>query len=216
MAPRALAKSGATQKVDDIYDFGSIKQHCSFLAEVAKLVDARDSKSRGGNTVSVRLRPSAPVISYRNDWHSLPDVASAKAGPVLKNPSPILEVFMSEQNCIFCKIIKKEIPAKVIKENEYVLVVEDIAPKAPVHYLILPKKHIININYLTDEDSEFVWHMFKMAQELAKDLTKGSEEGAPSFNLISNNGAHAGQSGFHMHLHFVAGKSIKDIAKTLE
>ena len=123
---------------------------------------------------------------------------------------------MTNSDCIFCKIIKKEIPAKIIKENEHVLVIEDIAPKAPVHYLILPKKHIVNINYLTEQDDQVVWHLFKMAQELAKDLPESNAQGAPSFNLISNNGADASQSVFHLHMHFIAGKNIKDVIKELE
>lgn len=114
---------------------------------------------------------------------------------------------MFQNDCIFCKIIKKEIPAKIIKENDHVMVIEDVSPKAPVHYLILPKKHIINLNHLKEQDRDVTWHMVKMAQEIARDIEKESGK-ETSFNIIANNGADAGQSVFHMHWHFISGKNI--------
>ena len=106
-------------------------------------------------------------------------------------------------DCLFCKIIKKEIPSKVIAENNHVLVIQDIAPKAPVHYLIIPKKHIVDICKLEDMDASLAWEMIKMARELSKELP-----GSQAFNLISNNGKDAGQCVFHLHWHFLAGKNI--------
>ncbi len=154
------------------------------IAEVAKLVDARDSKSRGSDTVSVRVRPSAPFFL-------------------------VIRAFMLEKDCIFCKIIQKEIPSKVIKENDKVLVVEDASPKAPIHYLIIPKKHIVNLNYIKPEDNDFLLDILKMSQELAKDIQKSKGLDNPlDFNLIVNNGANAGQSVFHIHFHFIAEKNI--------
>jgi diadenosine tetraphosphate (Ap4A) HIT family hydrolase len=105
--------------------------------------------------------------------------------------------------CIFCKIIKKEIPSTVMYENEFVLVVNDISPKAPIHYLIFPKKHIVDISHVVAEDWCCIVETLKMASELGKKLLPPS-----AFNLISNNGAAAGQSVFHMHWHFLAGKNI--------
>jgi histidine triad (HIT) family protein len=116
---------------------------------------------------------------------------------------------MVDPDCVFCKIIQKEIPSNIIKENDHVMVVEDIAPKAPFHYLILPKKHIININYLEDQDLKYMSEIFKMARDVAKDIqeaTKSKEHVA--FNLLSNNEVEAGQSVFHMHFHFISGKNI--------
>jgi histidine triad (HIT) family protein len=116
---------------------------------------------------------------------------------------------MFDPDCIFCKIIQKQISSKIIAENEYVLAIEDIAPKAPIHYLILPKKHIININYLIEEDSVVSWHILKMAQNVSKRLQKEADEKEPvHFNLLSNNGAGAGQCVFHMHWHFLSGKKL--------
>lgn len=160
------------------------------------MVDARDSKSRGGDTVSVRVRPSAPVILCRNDW--LPPVNSLTSLFIIKKDN-----FMNPAGCIFCKIIKKEIPSKIIFENDYVLVVEDVDPKAPVHYLILPKKHVVNLLHVEESDSSLVWEMIKVIKQLAENL-----EDPKAFNIISNNGKEAGQSVFHMHWHFMSGKNI--------
>lgn len=109
-----------------------------------------------------------------------------------------------DSNCIFCKIITGNIPAKTILQNSDILVIEDIAPKAPMHYLILPKKHIANIGALTDDSKDICWEIMNTARELGKN--------APSqaFNLISNNGQAAGQSVLHLHFHFLAGKNLYD------
>jgi len=107
--------------------------------------------------------------------------------------------------CIFCKIIKKEIDSTIIDENEHVLVIKDIRPKAPIHYLIIPKIHIANINALQDtpEHNASVQAMWKMIRTLSQHLPEPK-----AFNLISNNGAAAGQCVFHMHWHFLSGKNI--------
>ncbi len=109
----------------------------------------------------------------------------------------------SNDDCIFCKIINKQIPSDVIYEDDDVLVIKDINPKAPVHYLIIPKEHIININDLKESHAPVVWKMMKVVQKLASEL-----KGAPSFNLVINNGKEAGQLVSHMHWHFLAGKNL--------
>ena len=121
---------------------------------------------------------------------------------------------MNHQPCIFCRIISKEIPSKIIAENDSVLVIEDRAPRAPVHYLILSKKHIPCLTDMQPEDAILSWQMIAMAQELASRLedaeTKpdGALAKAGAFNLIINNGAKAGQSVFHLHMHFIAKRNI--------
>ncbi|MCB9492828.1 MAG: HIT domain-containing protein [Epsilonproteobacteria bacterium] len=105
-------------------------------------------------------------------------------------------------DCIFCKIITKEIPSSPVFENEHVLVIPDIAPKAPIHYLILPKQHVESVAHLADHDSQISWEIMRVARDLGKKI------GNKGFNLVSNNGASAGQSVFHLHFHFLAGKNL--------
>lgn len=105
-----------------------------------------------------------------------------------------------ENNCIFCKIIKKETKADIIKENDNLIVIKDIQPKAPVHYLIIPKKHIETINDLEEDDKKLIGEMVYMAKEIAK------EKGIKGYKLIFNVGKDGGQIVNHIHLHFLAGK----------
>jgi histidine triad (HIT) family protein len=109
---------------------------------------------------------------------------------------------MLDQSCIFCKIITKTIPSTIIKETDDIIIIQDIAPKAPTHYLILPKKHIESVAYLTDADSKYSEKLFAAARDVA------TEKNIKAFNIVINNGAGAGQAVFHLHLHFLAGKNI--------
>lgn len=108
---------------------------------------------------------------------------------------------MNSHNCIFCKIIAKELPSKIIAETKDIIVIDNIAPKTPIHYLIIPKKHISDITALQLEDVTLAGEMVLMAKQLAAQLP-----GSQAFRLSVNNGSDAGQSVFHLHLHFLAGK----------
>ncbi len=105
--------------------------------------------------------------------------------------------------CIFCKIISKEISVDIVAENNLAIAFPDRSPRAPIHLLVVPKKHIVNINNIEPNDKELVWAMINLVQQIS---TNSAPEKA--FNLIANNGAAAGQSVFHMHWHFLAGKDI--------
>lgn len=113
---------------------------------------------------------------------------------------------MPTTSCIFCKIITGQLPAQIIITTDQLIVIKDIAPKAPTHYLIIPKKHIASLHDLNDQDTLLTGLMMQTAQQLAH---KDNDEPMP-FRLIVNTGAGAGQQVFHLHYHFLAGKQMLD------
>ena len=106
-------------------------------------------------------------------------------------------------DCLFCKIVKGEIPSKKIFEDEVVYVFEDIAPTAPIHYLVIPKEHIACAADITPENSKVVAHIFEVIAKLAKDLDLKD-----GFRVVNNCGEMAGQTVFHMHFHLLAGREL--------
>lgn len=107
-------------------------------------------------------------------------------------------------DCIFCKIIKGEIPSAKVYEDETVYAFRDINPMAPVHVLIVPKVHISSINEVNEENSAVIAHIYEVAAKLAKEL--GVAESG--YRLVSNCGADAGQTVFHLHFHLLGGKKL--------
>ncbi len=106
--------------------------------------------------------------------------------------------------CLFCQILKEEIPAKVVYRDDVVIAFEDIHPIAPIHLLIVPQKHIGTLNNLMPEDNELIGYMIQTAKMLA--LEKNiSEEG---YRLVLNCNAGAGQTIFHIHLHLLGGRQF--------
>lgn len=103
-------------------------------------------------------------------------------------------------NCIFCKIIKGEIPSTKVYENEYVYAFNDINPVAPVHILVIPKKHISSADDINADNSFVVAKVFEAIAEIAKEL--GLKDG---YRVVNNCGENAGQTVFHMHFHLIAG-----------
>ncbi len=106
-------------------------------------------------------------------------------------------------DCLFCKIVKGEIPSKKVYEDETVYVFEDIEPTAPIHYLVIPKEHISKLDEITEENSGVIAHIYEVISKLAKDM--GLKDG---FRVVSNCGAQAGQSVFHIHFHMLAGREF--------
>lgn len=105
-------------------------------------------------------------------------------------------------DCIFCKIINKEIPAEVVYEDERILAFKDINPEAPTHILIIPKKHIPTLLDLQPEDSDIVGHIVLTANKLASEYGL-AEQG---YRLVSNCKEQAGQTVFHIHFHLLGGR----------
>jgi len=106
--------------------------------------------------------------------------------------------------CIFCKIIKKEVLSEIVYQDEKILAFKDVKPKAPVHLLIIPKKHIPSIDYLRKEDKELIGELCLVARKLASEY-KISGTG---YRLIFNIGEDAGQTVDHLHLHLLGGKKL--------
>jgi histidine triad (HIT) family protein len=105
-------------------------------------------------------------------------------------------------SCIFCKIVTKEIPAQIIYENEKVVAFNDINPAAPLHILVIPKKHIESIDCISEDDADISAAMFTAAKEIAK-MKNLPDYG---YRIIINNGKAAGQEVFHLHMHILGGK----------
>lgn len=104
--------------------------------------------------------------------------------------------------CIFCKIISGQIPATKVFEDDLVVAIEDIAPVAPVHLLIIPRQHIVNSLDLQPENNALIGHVFHVAARLAKERGVADK----GFRIVNNNNADAGQSVFHIHFHLLAGR----------
>lgn len=106
--------------------------------------------------------------------------------------------------CIFCKIAKKEIPAEIVYEDSEMIAFKDVHPIAPVHILIIPKKHIASVNELNGSDCPLVGKMIIAAREIARDL-KISQKG---YKLLFRVGEHGGQEVEHIHLHLIGGAKL--------
>ena len=103
---------------------------------------------------------------------------------------------------IFAKIIRREIPATIVYEDEEVLGFKDIAPQAPVHFLVIPKVHIASVAGVSAENSAVVAHIFEVIAKLTKEM------GIESYRVVSNIGEQAGQSVPHLHFHVLGGRSL--------
>lgn len=109
-------------------------------------------------------------------------------------------------DCIFCKIVKKEIPAKIRYEDDEVNAFDDINPKAPVHILIIPKAHINAISVMADKDVDIVSKLVNAARKIAQNNK------IDSFRLVFNSGRDAGMEIDHLHLHLLGGTKLGPMA----
>ena len=108
------------------------------------------------------------------------------------------------KNCIFCKIIEKNIPSEIVYENERVLAFNDVNPQAPIHILIIPKVHIPTLNDLLPEQTELVGELIYVSKNLAK--LKGIDQNG--YRVGFNCNADAGQTVYHIHLHLLGGRTF--------
>lgn len=109
------------------------------------------------------------------------------------------------EECLFCKIIKGDIPATIIYEDELVTAFRDINPVAPTHILVIPNKHIDGVNEITEDDEELIGHMLKVVKPIA-DQEGIAESG---YRLIINSGPDANQVVLHLHLHIIGGHRLR-------
>ena len=106
-------------------------------------------------------------------------------------------------DCLFCKIAGGEIPSNKLYEDEKILAFYDIDPKAPVHFLVIPKEHIRSAVEITEENSAIVAHIYEVIAKLAKELKL-----AKGFRVVTNIGEEGGQTVGHLHFHVLAGRSL--------
>ncbi len=104
---------------------------------------------------------------------------------------------------LFSKIINREIPADIVYEDDLCLAFRDIAPEAPVHILLIPKQPIVKVSDATEADQSLLGHLLLRAGDIAREQGYGD-----AFRLVVNNGAEAGQTVFHLHIHILAGREF--------
>lgn len=112
---------------------------------------------------------------------------------------------MGEEKTIFKKIIDGEIPANIVYQDDLCLAFHDASPQAPTHVLLIPKKEVVNVAGLVEEDRELAGHLLLTVGKVAREL--GIEEGG--YRVVANCGSHGGQSVDHLHLHILAGRQLK-------
>lgn len=108
------------------------------------------------------------------------------------------------EDCLFCKIAQKEIPSEVVYEDEKIIAFKDINPVAPVHILLIPKKHLSSVNDIMNEDEAVIGHIFVIIKELAVKHNI-AETG---YRVVTNTGTDGGQIIGHLHFHLLGGKAL--------
>lgn len=107
-------------------------------------------------------------------------------------------------DCIFCKILKKELPSEVVYEDDQVIVIKDINPMAPVHLLVITKRHIASLNEVLPEDEGLMGHILMVGQKLAREF--GIAESG--YRVVTNIGKDGGQAVPHLHFHILGGAAL--------
>ena len=107
------------------------------------------------------------------------------------------------KDCLFCRIVAGEVPARKVREDDRIVAFHDVNPQAPLHVLIVPKKHVASLDAAGDDDRELLGHVLLAARDLARELGVAS-----GYRVVNNCGASAGQSVFHVHFHVLGGRAL--------
>lgn len=111
---------------------------------------------------------------------------------------------MSDQSCLFCRIVAQEIPADLVHQDDRAIVIRDLNPQAPTHLLVIPREHIESLDDASQKDESLLGHLLRVAARVAN--AEGLAEGG--YRTVINNGAGAGQSVFHLHVHVLGGRTM--------
>lgn len=111
---------------------------------------------------------------------------------------------MKHEDCIFCRIVDGKLPAKIVRQDDATVAFHDLDPKAPVHVLVVPRRHIASVNDATDDDAGVMGALFIAAREVA--AAEGI--GASGYRLVVNTGAAANQTVQHVHMHVLGGRDM--------
>jgi histidine triad (HIT) family protein len=111
---------------------------------------------------------------------------------------------MTKSDCLFCRVATHETPAKILYEDEHCVAFQDINPKAPVHLLVIPRKHIISLNDDLENDKLLLGHMLAVVGKMARQ--QGID--GSGYRTVINTNAEAGQSVFHLHIHILGGRML--------
>lgn len=111
---------------------------------------------------------------------------------------------MSEQSCLFCKIIQGEIPSDMPHKDERCVVIRDLHPQAPMHLLVIPREHLESLDEASQKDEALLGHLQRVGARMANEMGHGEN----GYRTVINNGAGAGQSVFHLHVHVLGGRAL--------
>jgi histidine triad (HIT) family protein len=109
---------------------------------------------------------------------------------------------MSEESCLFCKIMAGEIPGDFVHQDEHCVVIRDINPQAPMHVLVIPREHLESLDDASQKEEGLLGHLLRVGARVA------NEESQDSYRTVINTGAGAGQSVFHVHVHVLGGRRM--------
>jgi len=111
---------------------------------------------------------------------------------------------MPEESCLFCRIIAGEIPGDLIHKDEHCVVIRDVNPQAPTHVLVIPREHLESLDDASQRDEALLGHLLRVGAR----VVNGEGRADGGYRTVINNGAEAGQSVFHLHVHVLAGRSM--------